>query len=334
MRPPEKNNSGGPSTTYVRKERGGRRDSFVRNLGAFCELCVRTLSTGAAILWLAGCAHKPPVLPSGNGTPFPGFAAAYDEATSQCRDVRTITVSIGLSGKAGATKLRGHIDAGFAAPASARLEGVAPFGKPVFVLVADGDRSTLVLPRDDRVLRDASPAAIVEALAGVEIDPAAMRALVAGCGFGGPAPAAGQTVGEHWAAGSSGADTIYVRQAGGRWRVAGARRGTLTAIYVDDNAGRPASIHLRAESSGVVTADLTLRLSQVDMNPTLDPRTFKEDVPPDATPITLDELRRNGPLGGGAKTPNAQFPTPQGVRVRSSSLDRGALWSWVLGVDS
>lgn len=213
--------------------------------------------------------------------------------------MRTITVSLALSGKAGTTKLRGHIDAGFAAPASARLEGVAPFGKPVFVLVADGDRGTLVLSRDDRVLRDASPASIVEALAGVEIDPAAMRTLVAGCGFGGPAPAAGRTIAEGWAAGSSGDDTIYVRQTGGAWRVAGARRGTLTATYVDDSTGRPASIHVRAESSGRVTADLTLRLSQVDVNTTLDPRTFQEDVPVDATPITLEELRRNGPLGGG-----------------------------------
>ena len=41
-----------------------------------------------------------------------------------------------LSGKAADTKLRGRIDAGFAAPSRARLEGVAPFGRPVFVLTA------------------------------------------------------------------------------------------------------------------------------------------------------------------------------------------------------
>ena len=72
-----------------------------------------------------------------------------------------------MSGKAGTMKLRGRVDAGFEAPARARLEGIAPFGKPVFVLVADGGRGTLVLPREDRVLRDAPPEQIVEALAGV-----------------------------------------------------------------------------------------------------------------------------------------------------------------------
>ena len=229
-----------------------------------------------------------------------------------------------LSGKAGATKLRGHIDAGFAAPARARLEGVAPFGKPVFVLVADGDRGTLVLTRDDRVLRDASPGAIVEALAGVDIDPAAMRTLVAGCGFAAAALTEGRTFNGGWAAGSSGDDTIYIRQVGGAWHVAAARHGALTATYVDDEAGRPAAIHVRAESGGRVTADLTLRLSDVAVNTALDPRTFQEDVPPDATPMTLDELRRGGPLGGGSAAatpssqlpiPNSQLPTPQGDRL-------------------
>ena len=269
----------------------------------------------AALLWAAGCSPKAPVLPSGNGAPFPDFAAAYEQATASCRDVRTITLSIALSGRAGATKLRGHIDAGFAAPARARLEGVAPFGKPAFVLVASGDRGTLVLPRDNRVLRDASPGAIVEALAGVDIGPAAMRALVAGCGFGGAPPDAGRTYADGWAAGSSGDETIYVRQVGGVWRVAAARSGTVTAIYTDGSDGRPVSIRLRAESAGRVTADLTLRLSEVDANTSLDPRTFEDAIPPDAVPMTLDELRSAGPLGGGSggATPNFQLPTSVGV---------------------
>jgi len=66
-------------------------------------------------------------------------------------------------------KLRGRIDAGFAAPDRARLEGVPPFGKKVFILVANEGKGTLVLPRDERVLRDAPPDQIVEALAGVPI---------------------------------------------------------------------------------------------------------------------------------------------------------------------
>lgn len=252
----------------------------------------------AGIGFFTGCAPKPPALPSGAGAPFPEFASAYAQATAQCGAVQTITVSIGLSGTAGRTKLRGHIDAGFATPARARLEGLAPFGKPVFVLVADQDRGTLVLARDNRVLRNAPPGAIVEALAGVDLDPAAMRSIVAGCGFGGAAPAEGRLLSDGWAVGTSGDATIYVRKIGGAWRVAAARRGTLTATYTDGDDGRPASIHIRAESGGSATADLTLQLSEVEVNTSLNPGTFQPDVPADADPMTLDELRRAGPLGG------------------------------------
>src|SRR6266487_4068637 len=124
---------------------------------------------------VTACAPKPPLLPSGSGSPFPDYQAAYRQATSSCRAIKTMTASMAMSGKVGTMKLRGRIDAGFEAPARARLEGLAPFGKPVFTLVADGNRGTLVLPREDRVLRDAPPDQIVEALAGVRLGPDALR---------------------------------------------------------------------------------------------------------------------------------------------------------------
>jgi hypothetical protein len=212
--------------------------------------------------------------------------------------VKTITASMALSGKAGTTKLRGRIDAGFAAPGRLRLEGIPPFGRPVFELVADGTRATLVLRRDERVLRDAPPDRIVEALAGVAIGPDALRTIVAGCGFLQDAPAAGRTYPNGWAAVSSGDTTAFLRRAGDRWQIAAATQGAITATYADYLNGRPSTIRVRAESGGRLTADLTLRLSDVETNVTLDPKTFDADIPPHAVPITLDELRRAGPLGG------------------------------------
>src|SRR6266700_58567 len=106
------------------------------------------------VIFAASCAPKPPSLPTGTSTPFPDFPSAYRQATAACEHTTTITLSMALSGKAGSMKLR---------------ERIAPFGKPVFVLVADGARGTLVLPREDRVLTDASPDRIVEALAGVPL---------------------------------------------------------------------------------------------------------------------------------------------------------------------
>jgi len=247
---------------------------------------------------VAGCAPPPPVLPTGTGTPFPDFQAAYQQATSACRAVKTITMSMAMSGKAGTTKLRGRVDAGFEAPARARLEGIAPFGKPVFILVADGNRGTLVLPREDRVLRDAPPDQIVEALAGVRLGPDALRTAVSGCGLSVGALSAGQTFANGWAGITVGGGTVFLRQNAGAWEVAAAVSGPLTVLYSDYAAGRPSTIRLRATSQAQTSADITLRLSDVEINTTLDTRTFQADLPAKPVPLTLDELRRAGPLGG------------------------------------
>lgn len=245
------------------------------------------------------CAPKAPIaLPAGAGTPFPGFRPAFDQATSACRGVKTFTASMGMSGRAGSTRLRGRIDAGFAAPDRARLEGLHPvFGRPIFVLVAEGGRGTLVLTRDDRVLRDAPPEQIVEALAGVPLGPDALRTAISGCGLGGE-PGGGSEFSNGWVAAPAGGGTIYLRQGPAGWQVAAATRGPITVAYSDYAAGRPATIRIQAGSGGRPTADLTLRLSDVDINTALDPRAFEIELPDRPIPLTLDELRRAGPLGG------------------------------------
>jgi outer membrane lipoprotein-sorting protein len=247
---------------------------------------------------LAACVTRPPILPTGAGTPFPDFKSVYDTATAKCRAVTTMTASIAMSGKAGSAKLRGRIDAGFEAPARARLEGRAPFGKPVFILVADGGRGTLVLPRDDRVLRDAPPDRIVEALAGVRLGPETLLAVVTGCGLSVAEPAGGRAFANGWTAVSLPGGTAYLQQAGGVWEVAAATSGPLTVTYADYSGGRPATIRLRAESPGA-NADITLRLSDVETNTPLHPKVFDVEIPERAVPLTLEELRRAGPLGGG-----------------------------------
>ena len=211
--------------------------------------------------------------------------------------MKTLTLSMAMSGKAGTTKLRGRVDAGFEAPARARLEGIAPFGKPVFILVADGNRGTLVLPREDRVLRDAPPDQIVEALAGVRLGPDALRTAVSGCGLSAGTPSAGQTFANGWAGITLGGGTVFLRRNAGAWEVAAAVDGPLTVTYSDYASGRPSTIRLRTASQGQTSADLTLRLSEVEINTTLDPRTFEVELPARAVPLTLEELRRAGPLG-------------------------------------
>jgi hypothetical protein len=249
---------------------------------------------------LSSCAAKLTTLPTGTGAPFPDAAAAYTAATEQCRGVKTLSAEIALSGHAGRQKLRARILAGFAAPAQIRLEAPAPFGRPVFVLAARGPEATLVLYRDGRVLRGAQPAAIVEAIAGVALGPDELRAAVAGCGFGAGEVATGHLFTGDWASVEGTGFTGWLRRIDGVWRMVAAVRGPLEIRYDDFVSARPSVVRIRAIQGATGTsADLMLRLSQVDINVPIDPRAFEAEIPADAAPLTLDELRRAGPLGGG-----------------------------------
>ena len=243
------------------------------------------------------CGRRSPELPTGTTTPFADIGPAYAEASSACRAIKTLTVSMALSGRAAGVRLRGRVDAGFEAPSRMRLEGRAPFGRPVFVLTSQDDVATLVLPRDERVLAGASPAAIVEALAGVSLTPDALRTVVSGCGLAvSEAATNGRLYAGDWAAGDVGDTTAYLRRSAAGWQMLGAARGLLSVFYADFQDRRPTTVHLQAGRNGE-SADLTLRLSQIEVNPTLDPRTFQQEIPPQAAPLTLEELRRGGPLG-------------------------------------
>jgi hypothetical protein len=57
--------------------------------------------------------------------------------------------------------------------------------------------------------------------------------------------------------------------------------------------------------------DLRLALSQVDLNATLADDVFRVQVPRDANPITLEELRQQGPL---APSSNGKTQGTQGTR--------------------
>jgi len=256
------------------------------------------------LLVLAGACAAPTVtLPSGAGTPFPDAIPAYAEAVRECRGAKTLSASLSLSGHAGSSKLSARIDAGFADPGRLRLEGYPRInfgGKPFFILVATGGDATLVLTRDGRVLRGAAPAAIIEALAGIALEPDEMRALVAGCAIDTGDPTDGRSFAHGWASVQSGKTAVFLQQLENEWRVTGLRRGSLAVEYADFTGGRPGTVHLHTTASqNVAAADLTIRISQREVNVTLENAVFSVDVPKDAAPLTLEELRRAGPLGGG-----------------------------------
>ncbi len=267
--------------------RPGRRGTF----------CTWHLAVCIALGGIAssGCAAKRITLPADAGAPLPDFTAIHSELSRACAGIRTLTAELSLSGHAGDEKLRGRVHAGFERPASMRLEGVAPFGPPVFILVARGGAATLLLPRDERVVRDAQPDEILGALTGVSLAPADLQAILTGCVVPAPRATAGRLHGNGWASiDLEGGATIYAARQGQGWQLRAARRGPWQIEYTIGTGTLPASVTLHADMP--VRVDLSAAIDQAETNVDLDAAAFGVIVPADAKPLSVDTLRANGPL--------------------------------------
>ena len=256
-------------------------------------------AVAVAALLTSSCGAPLLRLPTGPGSPATDAASAIAQATSACRAVNTITLEMSVHGSAGGHRLRGRLTAGLARPASARLEALAPFGQPVFIFVASGNDASLLLPRDRRVLDHGKPAEVFEAVSGVPLDAAQLRSLVTGCASTPDGPDASDAVsfGDNWRVAPDGADNVYFRRdtPSAPWQlVATARRSAWRAEYSMFENSLPHVVRIVSEPPG--RFDLQLDLSQVELNVALGPEAFRLPAGT-ADPITLDELRRSGPLG-------------------------------------
>ena len=243
----------------------------------------------------------------GAGSPFADYATTYDAATERCRSVRTMAAVLSISGKAGNHRLRAKLDAGFASPARVRLEFPAP-GRPIFTYVAVGEQATLVLPREGRVLRDAPPAATLEALAGVAIWSRGTADDRRRLWLRGWSYHRGRAFDRAWVAVDAGNVTSWLQQTDGAWQMVAAVRGAVEVRYADFQAGLPATIRLRASperraGEAASVTDLTIRLSQVDINEPLGADVFLVDVPAGREPDDARAAAR-----GGAPWPSNRRP--------------------------
>lgn len=264
----------------------------------------------AAGLVCVSCGGAPPLiaLPAGPGAPAADAADVLAAATAACRAVRTVTAEVAVSGSVGGKRVRGRLLAGVAAPASVRLEAVAPFGPPVFIFVAGNNEATLLLPRDDRVLDHGRPDAVLEVVTGVPVGAADLNTTLTGCAP--PLQVTGRQIGDWRILTPAGAaarpveSEWYLRREAthGMWRLVTAvhrsQDGPWRAEYGNFQSGLPRSIRLASEDSK--RFDLRLALSQMEINAPLDVDAFTVKIPQSASPITLEELRRSGPFGAAA----------------------------------
>jgi hypothetical protein len=173
---------------------------------------------------------------------------------------------------------------------------VAPFGPPAFILAGSGASATLLLPRDDRVLKGARAEDILGALTGVALSPADLLAVLTGCVVAMPMPSAGRMHQNGWVSiDLSGGATVYLARVALGWQPRAARRPGWQIEYPLWQTGFPASVRLQSRD-GAVNVDLTAVVSQLETNITVDPAAFTVDVPADALALSLEELRDAGPL--------------------------------------
>ena len=249
----------------------------------------------AASVTAAACGPKRLTLPTDAGSPMPDLQAIHDGVSRACRGARTLTAELALSGHAGQTRLRGRVVAGFERPASMRLEGLAPLGSPAFILVARGGETTLLIPREERVVRGASPEDVLGALTGVALAPADLLAVLTGCVVPTPTPRGGRLHANGWASiDLDGGAMLYLARINGSWQPQAARRQGWDVQYSMWQGDYPRGVVLRSMSG--LEVELSASVSQLEVNVPLEAPAFEVTVPPGTQALTLDELRQAGPL--------------------------------------
>jgi hypothetical protein len=254
----------------------------------------------------ASCGQPLLKLPEGPGAPATDVPDAFNQATAKCRAVSSLTAEVAISGSIGGERVRARLVTGVAAPASARLEAYA-FGQPIFVFVATDPDGTLLLTRDQRVLEHERPERILEAVAGVPLDAADLREALLGCAA--VTATEGRRVGEDWRTMSGTATDLYLHRETrtGPWRLVAAvhhapSQTVWRAEYRDFAGDLPREVRFVSRDSS--RFDLRLQLSQVELNPGLEREAFQVTVPRGAERITIDDLKRLGPLGAFGQSRN------------------------------
>jgi len=236
------------------------------------------------------------VRPTGATTPLTDHAGAWQAATAECRGVQSYRGDLRLSGKVAGERIR-SVTLGLAVDATGRLGfETQVMGSSIFRLGGTTANATLLLRADNRVVR--GPAGeIVEALIGVRLDPARLLAVLAGCVATSLDATAAERLGAFVQVTLPDA-TVFLSDDGRGWRP---RAGTFEQLLVDYQrieAGYPHQILITSEPGRSPSVSLSIAVRSLDINPVFTGAEFHVTPPDGAIPISLDELRAAGPLGG------------------------------------
>jgi hypothetical protein len=239
-------------------------------------------------------------LPTGPGVPATDIVTVVAQATAACAALSTYTAELTVRGVIARQRVpRTRLLIGLAAPASAYLDALASFGESLFTYAATDDQATLLLPRDDRFLVGGDPEAVLEAVTGIPLGAAELRTTITGCML---TAANGSRLGDDWRRVSHGSAEFYLRRDApdDPWRLVsvvhdGAGPTAWRAQYQEFAGGLPTEVRLTSRDPD--RFDLRLTLGGIELDRAIDSSVFQIDIPPSMTVISLEELRRSGPLG-------------------------------------
>ncbi len=260
--------------------------------------CRSRVLTALLLAGVAGCAPKVRLdLPPGAGTPMADTTVAERAARASCQAHPAVTADLRLSGRIDGERVRGTLQVGVTADAM-RLEGLAPFGAPVFVLAAQPGQAVLLLPRETAVARGPSARELLDAVVGVPLSPEDLLAMVSGCGVADWKVTGGATFGDTWTrldldrgralwlrAGAGGAALLLAAE-DARWRIE----------YTRAAAGWPTAIRLRPSAragGGAAATDAVFALDSPEALAALPDGALHVEVPTGARALSLADLRRS-----------------------------------------
>lgn len=256
----------------------------------------RTLAVAFALaVGVASCAPRTVqvALPRGQGQPMADAAlgAHVDAVSAPCRDLDALTADLRIAGRVNGDRVRGTLQVGVE-PGGVRLEGVPPFGAPVFILAGRAGAATLLFPRDGVFVSKVPVSALMEAVVGVALTPPDLLALLGGCGIPAGTPTGGDAFGNGWARLDFPEDvSMWLRQEGSAapvLRVADTRDWRVD--YEMSRPGQPVRGMLTRK--GGATTALSFEVSAPDRLSALPEAAFDVTVPADARELPLEHFRR------------------------------------------
>ena len=234
------------------------------------------------------------------GTTDPLGQGTVASLAAACAPMVTMTANVGVSGRVGRQRVRGSLQVGLSRPGRVRIDAVAPFGAPIFVLASDGRTTTLVLPREQAVVRGATVAELLDALIQVPLTADDLASVMLACPRASVDSDQSRLLpGGDVSAADAGGVTSFARVApaprllGMLFPVSGQRARQIAIAFAPGGPGRR---QIDVEVGAPAAAQLRMTLSDVESGAMLGDEAFVAVVPPGTRGMSLDELRRISPF--------------------------------------